>query len=50
MPNTPFILVGTKQDLREDPQFIEKLKERKITAITCKQGLNVRIVPSYYYT
>lgn len=38
-PNTPIILVGTKLDLREDKETIEKLKERKTAPITYPQGL-----------
>ncbi|KAM7097826.1 ras-related C3 botulinum toxin substrate 1-like [Molossus nigricans] len=37
-PNTPIILVGTKLDLRDDKDTIEKLKE-KLTPITYPQGL-----------
>ncbi|EHB16354.1 Ras-related C3 botulinum toxin substrate 1 [Heterocephalus glaber] len=38
-PNTPIILVGTKRDLRDDKDTTEKLKEKKLTPITCPQGL-----------
>ncbi|XP_057598524.1 ras-related C3 botulinum toxin substrate 1-like [Hippopotamus amphibius kiboko] len=38
-PNTPIILVGTKLDLRDDKDMIEKLKEKKLTPITYPQGL-----------
>ncbi|KAB5555374.1 hypothetical protein PHYPO_G00033300 [Pangasianodon hypophthalmus] len=38
-PNTPIILVGTKIDLRDDKDTIEKLKEKKLTPITYPQGL-----------
>ncbi|XP_018617516.2 ras-related C3 botulinum toxin substrate 1-like isoform X1 [Scleropages formosus] len=38
-PNTPIILVGTKLDLRDDKDTIEKLKEKKLTPITMSQGL-----------
>lgn len=31
--------MGTKLDLREDKETIEKLKERKLTPITYPQGL-----------
>ena len=37
-PNTPIILVGTKLDLREDKETIEKLKEKKLAPITYPQG------------
>ena len=35
--NTPIILVGTKLDLREDKETIEKLKEKKLSPITYPQ-------------
>ncbi|KAK9978622.1 hypothetical protein ABG768_020366 [Culter alburnus] len=38
-PNAPIILVGTKLDLRDDKDTIEKLKEKKLTAVTHHQGL-----------
>uniref|UniRef100_A0A2I3H330 Rho-related GTP-binding protein RhoG n=1 Tax=Nomascus leucogenys TaxID=61853 RepID=A0A2I3H330_NOMLE len=38
-PNTPIILVGTKLELRDDKDTIEKLKEKKLTPITYLQGL-----------
>ncbi|KAB0400353.1 hypothetical protein E2I00_010449, partial [Balaenoptera physalus] len=38
-PSTPIILVGTKLDLRDDKDTIEKLKEKKLAPITYPQGL-----------
>ncbi|KHJ41166.1 Ras family protein [Trichuris suis] len=38
-PNTPIILVGTKLDLREDKDTIEKLRERRLQPIVHQQGL-----------
>lgn len=38
-PNTPIILVGTKLDLRDDKETIEKLREKKLSPITYPQGL-----------
>lgn len=38
-PNVPIILVGTKLDLREDRETIEKLKEKRLAPITYPQGL-----------
>lgn len=38
-PSTPIILVGTKLDLREDRETMEKLKEKRMTAVTYPQGL-----------
>lgn len=37
-PNIPLILVGTKLDLREDPQTIEKLRERRMSPISYQQA------------
>ncbi|XP_065743588.1 ras-related C3 botulinum toxin substrate 2 isoform X1 [Phocoena phocoena] len=38
-PSTPIILVGTKLDLRDDKDTIEKLKEKKLAPVTYPQGL-----------
>ncbi|OMH85171.1 Ras-related protein Rac1 [Zancudomyces culisetae] len=40
-PNVPCILVGTKLDLREDPETIEKLREKRMAPITYPQGLQM---------
>ena len=40
-PNTPIILVGTKLDLRDDKEQIEKLKDKKQAPITFPQGLSM---------
>ena len=40
-PNTPVILVGTKLDLRDDKETIEKLKEKRLAPITYQQGLQM---------
>lgn len=40
-PNVPYILVGTKLDLREDRDTIERLKERKQSPINYNQGLQM---------
>ncbi|ELP94577.1 Rho GTPase, putative [Entamoeba invadens IP1] len=37
-PNTPYILVGTKVDMREDNDQLKRLKEKNTTPITTKQG------------
>ena len=37
-PNVPIILVGTKLDLREDKETIEKLKEKRLAPITYLQA------------
>jgi Ras-related C3 botulinum toxin substrate 1 len=38
-PNVPIILVGTKLDLRDDKETIERLREKKMAPITYEQGL-----------
>ena len=40
-PNVPIILVGTKLDLRDDKETIEKLREKKLAPITYPQGLQM---------
>lgn len=40
-PNTPIILVGTKLDLREDKDTIEKLKEKNMSTIQYPNGLQM---------
>uniref|UniRef100_A0A915JLR8 Uncharacterized protein n=1 Tax=Romanomermis culicivorax TaxID=13658 RepID=A0A915JLR8_ROMCU len=37
--NTPIILVGTKSDLRDDKDTIERMKQRHISPIAFAQGL-----------
>ena len=37
-PGVPKILVGTKLDLRDNPEEIEKLRKRRKSPITQKQG------------
>ncbi|KAI3359851.1 hypothetical protein L3Q82_014214, partial [Scortum barcoo] len=38
-PNTPIILVGTKLDLRDDKDTMDKLKEKILSPVTYPQGL-----------
>ena len=38
-PNTPIILVGTKLDLREDQETINRLREKNMTPISYEQGM-----------
>lgn len=40
-PNAPIILVGTKVDLREDPETIARLKEKKLAPVTHVAGLQM---------
>uniref|UniRef100_A0A0N5A446 Ras-related protein Rac1 n=1 Tax=Parastrongyloides trichosuri TaxID=131310 RepID=A0A0N5A446_PARTI len=40
-PDTPIILVGTKLDLRDDRDTIERLRERKLAPITQQQGIKM---------
>ncbi|XP_041919778.1 rho-related GTP-binding protein RhoG-like [Alosa pseudoharengus] len=37
-PNTPILLVGTKKDLRNDPEIQKKLKDQNQTTVTLQQG------------
>jgi len=38
-PNTPLILVGTKLDLREDAETIQRLREKSMAPISYEQGM-----------
>jgi len=40
-PSTPIILTGTKLDLREDKETIERLAEKRLAPITYIQGMNM---------
>lgn len=40
-PNIPIILVGTKLDLREDRETIDKLREKRQSPITYPQGIQM---------
>ena len=40
-PNTPIVLVGTKLDLRDDKETIEKLREKKLVPLTYPNGLQM---------
>ena len=37
-PHTPFILVGTKKDLRNDEEFLQILESREMKPVTFEQG------------
>uniref|UniRef100_A0A3P8WMA4 Cell division control protein 42 homolog n=1 Tax=Cynoglossus semilaevis TaxID=244447 RepID=A0A3P8WMA4_CYNSE len=37
-PRTPFLLVGTQMDLRDDSNTLEKLAKNKQRALTCESG------------
>lgn len=37
-PDVPILLVGTKSDLRDDPEVLEKLKEQNLTTVAEQQG------------
>jgi len=41
-PGVPFILVGTKIDLREDAETLDKLREKKMEPTTKEQGEALR--------
>ncbi|KAI1903442.1 hypothetical protein AGOR_G00027240 [Albula goreensis] len=38
-PSVPILLVGTKSDLRSDPEVLKKLKEQNQTTVTHQQGM-----------
>jgi Ras-related C3 botulinum toxin substrate 1 len=40
-PNIPIILVGTKLDLREDRETIDKLREKRQAPITYPHGMQM---------
>ncbi|KAL4400087.1 Rho GTPase protein Rac1 [Malassezia pachydermatis] len=40
-PDTPIILVGTKLDLREDPEMNARLRERRMQPITYSQAVQM---------
>jgi len=40
-PNTPFLLVGTKLDLRDDQETISRLAEKRLAPISFQQGLDM---------
>ncbi|KAL5499361.1 hypothetical protein EMCRGX_G010760 [Ephydatia muelleri] len=41
-PDTPIILVGTKSDLRDRPETIERLKDLNMAPVTFPQGLQLQ--------
>ncbi|XP_016409876.1 ras homolog family member Ga [Sinocyclocheilus rhinocerous] len=38
-PNVPILLVGTKKDLRDDPEVLKKLKEKNLSVVSQQQGV-----------
>ncbi|ORZ02344.1 P-loop containing nucleoside triphosphate hydrolase protein [Syncephalastrum racemosum] len=40
-PDIPMILVGTKLDLREDKQTVDRLREKRMSAITYTQAVQM---------
>lgn len=40
-PNTPFLLVGTKLDLRDDQETINRLAEKRLAPISFQQGMDM---------
>eukprot|EP01092_Planopodium_desertum_P012340 TRINITY_DN57_c0_g1_i10.p1 TRINITY_DN57_c0_g1~~TRINITY_DN57_c0_g1_i10.p1 ORF type:complete len:204 (-),score=56.85 TRINITY_DN57_c0_g1_i10:15-599(-) len=41
MPKSPILLVGTKMDLREDPDTLAKLGEKRLAPISYEQGMSM---------
>ncbi|XP_051720182.1 ras homolog family member Ga [Ctenopharyngodon idella] len=37
-PHVPILLVGTKTDLRDDPEVLQKLKEKNLSVVSQQQG------------
>ena len=48
-PNTPIILVGTKLDLREDKDTIDRLREKGLAPITFEQVCFFYILFLFYF-
>ncbi len=49
-PNAPIILVGTKADLREDPEALERLASKRQVPVTFEQGLQMsKEIEAYKY-
>jgi len=42
-PNVPFVLVGNKTDLRDDPEVIERLRAQHLSPISMEQGEELAI-------
>jgi len=40
-PDTPILLVGTKLDLREDPEMNARLRDRRMAPITYSQAVQM---------
>ncbi|XP_059833055.1 rho-related GTP-binding protein RhoG-like [Hypanus sabinus] len=40
-PNVPILLVGTKKDLRSDPETVKKLKEQSLSPTSFQQGVTL---------
>ncbi|XP_050986235.1 ras homolog family member Ga [Labeo rohita] len=49
-PNVPILLVGTKKDLRDDPEVLKKLKEKSLSVVSQQQGVALaRQIQAYKY-
>jgi Ras-related C3 botulinum toxin substrate 1 len=42
-PDVPIVLVGTKADLREDPDVVRRLNDKNQTVITHEEGINMQL-------
>ena len=40
-PNTPWILVGNKSDLKEDQDVVNRLSEKRLTPISYSQAMEM---------
>lgn len=41
-PDVPIVLVGTKLDLREDPEMLKRLQEKDTQPITFEMGMKLK--------
>jgi Ras-related C3 botulinum toxin substrate 1 len=49
-PNAPIILVGTKVDLREDADTLERLASKRLVPVTFEHGLQMsKEIDAYKY-
>eukprot|EP00047_Mylnosiga_fluctuans_P002945 m.226698 g.226698 ORF g.226698 m.226698 type:complete len:191 (-) comp11460_c0_seq1:180-752(-) len=37
-PKVPYVLVGCKSDLRDDPDVVKKLREKNVTVVSAEEG------------
>lgn len=47
-PDVPFIMVGTKMDMREDPETVAKLRQKRQSVITTAEGKKLAVELNAY--